>query len=69
MNGIAKNEIDVAVTREPVRITIVEFVRSSSCPFLYAWADGAWQFVTDLSWHSAAQCRGGPRRADAARPG
>ena len=48
MNGIAKNEIDVAVTREPVRMTIVEFVRSSSCPFLYAWADGAWQFVTDL---------------------
>ncbi|HJQ81566.1 MAG TPA: FG-GAP-like repeat-containing protein [Lacipirellulaceae bacterium] len=48
MNGIAKNEIDVAVAREPLRITIVEFVRSSSCPFLYAWADGAWQFVTDL---------------------
>jgi hypothetical protein len=48
MNGIARNEIDVAVAREPLRITIVEFVRSSSCPFLYAWADGAWQFVTDL---------------------
>jgi tetratricopeptide (TPR) repeat protein len=48
MNGIAKNEIDVAVVREPLRITIVEFVRSSSCPFLYAWADGGWQFVTDL---------------------
>jgi tetratricopeptide (TPR) repeat protein len=48
MNGIAKNEIDVAVVREPLRITIVEFVRSSSCPFLYVWADGAWQFVTDL---------------------
>jgi tetratricopeptide (TPR) repeat protein len=48
MNGIAKNEIDVAVAREPLRITIVEFVRSSSCPFLYVWADGAWQFVTDL---------------------
>jgi hypothetical protein len=48
MNGIAKNEIDVAVVREPLRITIVEFVRSSSCPFLYAWADGGWQFMTDL---------------------
>lgn len=48
MNGIAKNEIDIAVAREPLRITIVEFVRSSSCPFLYAWTDGAWQFVTDL---------------------
>ncbi|HEX2474185.1 MAG TPA: FG-GAP-like repeat-containing protein, partial [Lacipirellulaceae bacterium] len=48
MNGIAKNEIEVAVVREPLRITIVEFVRSSSCPFLYVWADGAWQFMTDL---------------------
>jgi hypothetical protein len=48
MNGIAKNEINVAVSREPLRITILEFVRTSSCPFLYAWADGAWHFVTDL---------------------
>jgi Flp pilus assembly protein TadD len=48
MNGIARNEIDVALTGEPVRITIVEFVRSSSCPFLYAFADGAWEFITDL---------------------
>jgi hypothetical protein len=48
MNGIAKNEIDVAVTPDPVQITIVEFVRSSSCPFLYAWTDGTWEFVTDL---------------------
>jgi hypothetical protein len=48
MNGIARNEIGVALTDAPVRITIVEFVRSSSCPFLYAWADGEWQFVTDL---------------------
>jgi tetratricopeptide (TPR) repeat protein len=48
MNGIARNEIGVALTGAPVRITIVEFIRSSSCPFLYAWADGEWQFVTDL---------------------
>jgi hypothetical protein len=48
MNGIARNEIGVALTAEPVRITIVEFVRSSSCPFLYAFADGAWEFITDL---------------------
>jgi hypothetical protein len=48
MNGIARNEIGVALAAEPVRITIVEFVRTSSCPFLYAWVDGAWEFVTDL---------------------
>ncbi|MEX2093666.1 MAG: VCBS repeat-containing protein, partial [Pirellulales bacterium] len=48
MNGVARNEIAVTLTNEPLRITIIEFVRTSSCPFLYAWIDGAWQFVTDL---------------------
>jgi hypothetical protein len=47
-NGIAKNEIDVPIADAPVRVTIIEFVRTSSCPFLYVWADGGWQFVTDL---------------------
>jgi hypothetical protein len=47
-NGVAKNEIDVAVTSAPLVISILEFVRTSSCPFLYAWADGEWEFVTDL---------------------
>jgi hypothetical protein len=47
-NGVARNEIGVTVANEPVRISIIEFVRTSSCPFLYAWIDGAWQFVTDL---------------------
>ena len=48
MNGIARNEIGLELTSAPVRITIVEFVRTSSCPFLYAWGDGAWEFVTDI---------------------
>jgi enediyne biosynthesis protein E4 len=47
-NGVARNEIGVAVSLKPVRISIAEFVRTSSCPFLYAWTDGQWQFVTDL---------------------
>ncbi len=68
MNGIARNEIGVALTGEPVRITIVEFVRSSSCPFLYAWTDGAWQFVTDVLGTSplnVSAARGVPLPADA----
>jgi tetratricopeptide (TPR) repeat protein len=48
MNGIARNEIGLELTSAPVRITIVEFIRTSSCPFLYAWADGAWEFVSDI---------------------
>ena len=48
MNGIPRNDTGVALASTPLRITIVEFVRSSSCPFLYAWMDGAWQFVTDM---------------------
>ncbi|CAD7694872.1 unnamed protein product [Ostreobium quekettii] len=47
-NGVARNEIGRPLTGGPVRITIIEFVRTSSCPFLYAWVDGAWRFVTDL---------------------
>ncbi len=47
-NGIAKNEISVDVDCRPLRITIIEFKRTTSCPFLYAWIDGRWQFVTDL---------------------
>jgi hypothetical protein len=62
MNGIAKNEIGLALTSEPVRITIVEFVRSSSCPFLYAWSDRS-------SGHGTAQRVGRPQRADATRSG
>jgi tetratricopeptide (TPR) repeat protein len=68
MNGIAKNEINVTVAREPVRITILEFVRTSSCPFLYAWVDGAWQFVTDLLGTAplnVAVARGVPMPPDA----
>jgi hypothetical protein len=67
MNGIARNEIGVALTGEPVRITIVEFVRSSSCPFLYAWTDGAWQFVTDtlgISPLNVSAARGVPLPSD-----
>ena len=48
MNGVARNEIGVKLADAPLRITIMEFVRTSSCPFLYAWLDGSWQFVTDL---------------------
>jgi hypothetical protein len=48
MNGVARNEIGVMVANEPIRISIYEFIRTSSCPFLYAWVDGAWQFLTDL---------------------
>ncbi len=69
MNGIARTKLALQLTGEPVRITIVEFVRSSSCPFLYAWADGAWEFVTDIVGHRAAQRVRGPRRAVAARSG
>lgn len=48
MNGVARNEIAVTLADKPLRISIIEFVRTSSCPFLYAWMDGTWQFVTDL---------------------
>jgi enediyne biosynthesis protein E4 len=48
MNGVARNEIAVAVSNQPIRISIIDFIRTSSCPFLYAWVDGTWQFVTDL---------------------
>lgn len=47
-NGVSRNEVGVAVSLKPVRISIAEFVRTSSCPFLYAWIGGEWQFVTDL---------------------
>ncbi|TWT36591.1 FG-GAP repeat protein [Posidoniimonas corsicana] len=47
-NGVARNEIGKQFTGDPIRITIIEFVRTSSCPFLYAMVDGAWTFVTDL---------------------
>jgi tetratricopeptide (TPR) repeat protein len=48
MNGLARNEIGVDVDCKPLRITIVEFMKTNSCPFLYAWIDGEWQFMTDL---------------------
>jgi tetratricopeptide (TPR) repeat protein len=47
-NGIAKNEIGVQVAQAPVRISVVEFIRTDSCPFLYAFQDGQWRFLTDL---------------------
>jgi tetratricopeptide (TPR) repeat protein len=67
MNGIARNEVGVELTGEPVRITIVEFVRTSSCPFLYAWEDEAWQFLTDVLGTSplnVSAARGIPLPAD-----
>ncbi len=47
-NGIAKNEIGVRVGRAPLRISIIEFIRTDSCPFLYAFQDGRWAFLNDL---------------------
>lgn len=47
-NGVVRNEVGVDLDGKPVRITILEFVRTSCCPFLYAWVDGSWRFVTDL---------------------
>jgi tetratricopeptide (TPR) repeat protein len=47
-NGIAKNEIAVRVASKPVRITIAEFIRTDSCPFLYAWVGGRWKYLNDV---------------------
>jgi hypothetical protein len=47
-NGIAKNEIGVRVTKGPFRISVIEFIRTDSCPFLYAFHSGQWRFVNDL---------------------
>ena len=47
-NGVLDNQIEIAVTEHPVQIIIFELVRTGSCPFLYAWIDQGWQFVTDL---------------------
>ncbi len=47
-NGIAKNEIGVRLGKAPLRISVVEFIRTDSCPFLYAFQDGEWRFVNDL---------------------
>ncbi|MCA9260394.1 MAG: hypothetical protein KDA61_14380, partial [Planctomycetales bacterium] len=48
MNGVANNEIDVAATNAPLHISIIEFVRTSSCPFLYAETLQGWDFVSDV---------------------
>jgi tetratricopeptide (TPR) repeat protein len=46
-NGVVENQIQVAVSREP--LTIVErVVDTGSCPFLYAWDGNRFRFVTDL---------------------
>jgi tetratricopeptide (TPR) repeat protein len=47
-NGIAKNEIGLRLAGAPVRISVVEFIRTDSCPFLYAQQDGQWRFQNDL---------------------
>jgi tetratricopeptide (TPR) repeat protein len=47
-NGIAKNEIAVRVTSKPFRITVAEFIRTDSCPFLYAWVGGRWKYLNDV---------------------
>ncbi|MCA9187669.1 MAG: FG-GAP-like repeat-containing protein [Pirellulaceae bacterium] len=47
-NGVALNEMDVAISAEPYTISIIEYVRTSSCPFLYVWDGDGFQFVTDI---------------------
>ncbi|MCA9241167.1 MAG: hypothetical protein KDA37_13245, partial [Planctomycetales bacterium] len=47
-NGVVHNELDVAATGKPVDIQIIEFIRTSSCPFLYARCDSDWRFETDV---------------------
>ena len=48
MNGVVNNEIDVPFTSKPLQISVIEFVRTSSCPFLYAQSGETWEFVTDI---------------------
>jgi len=50
-NGVVDNQIEFAVTGEPV--TVVEkTVDTGSCPFLYAWDGKRFRFVTDLLGNS-----------------
>ena len=47
-NGVIKNEIEVEVPAGPLRVSVLDWVRTSSCPFLYAVVDGGEVFVNDL---------------------
>lgn len=47
-NGVVHNELDIDLRSPVQRIDIVNFIRTSSCPFLYVLNGGEWQFVTDI---------------------
>ncbi len=50
-NGVVDNEIDLALTKQPLTI-LEKNVAAGSCPFLYAWDGSRFRFVTDLLGNS-----------------
>jgi tetratricopeptide (TPR) repeat protein len=66
-NGVVHNELAVAAGERPTEIAIVDFIRTSSCPFLYTWHDESWHFATDILGAAplnVAMKRGTPIPAD-----
>lgn len=47
-NGVVHNELDVNAEYAVHDVVIVDFIRTSSCPFLYVKDGDGWRFVTDI---------------------
>lgn len=47
-DGVIHNRTQVIPGPQPLNLTVIEFINTGSCPYLYAWDGSGFRFVTDL---------------------